>query len=302
MTNNKSNSNKNQKITQKSLFDINTKKGIKEIKKNAAQYTEVFEDENSDNGNKNNNSIYVDIKKEMEYQEIREMLKRIGINREFTNEQLDYIRDYAESLKDDDEDLSKSPQFIEDMAQLKQNIIKDSIITEVKASVTNELRIEFDSKFKELKKELAINYNNYIVKFKDNYVKEMEEKYENVHEKLNTNSNQNNAYNMLSTIVNPLGSIISGTIDTIGVNKSNKNIIHNNLKKNFDSYKLENNLKDLIFKYDIKKTELSETLGISRATLNNIIDNKMNVSLEIAYKISKIFGVSIDDIFIYNNK
>jgi DNA-binding XRE family transcriptional regulator len=228
--------NKNQKITQKTLFDINTEKGKEEIKKNALKYTEQWEDDD--------------------------------IN--------------------DDEDLSKDPQFIENMAQLKQDIMKDSIITEVKASVKNELRIEFDSKFKELKKELAMNYNNYIVKFKDNYVKEMEEKYENLHDEVSFTTSNN--------------SIQSPTlVELENIKIPNKNMIRSNLKIDFSKYNLKNRLDEFRFKYNITKTELSSALGVNRNTLNSII-NGGNISLETAYRVSKIFGVSIEEIFDYTNK
>jgi DNA-binding XRE family transcriptional regulator len=259
---------------------------------------------NNKNKRTNPNQVNID---DVQYQPLKErgISKTKKIHLDFTNvpdkpvKDIKHLNRYliknknikSELIDDDindDEDLSKDHQFIENMTQLKQDIMKDSIITEVKASVKNELRIEFDSKFKELKKELAINYNNYIVKFKDNYVKEMEEKYENSHEEVSFITSNNSLQSPT-----PVG---LGNIKT-----SNKNMIRSNLKIDFSKYNLKNRLDELRFKYNITKTELSSALGVNRNTLNSII-NGGNISLETAYRVSKIFGVSIEEIFDYTNK
>ena len=56
-------------------------------------------------------------------------------------------------------------------------------------------------------------------------------------------------------------------------------------------------LKEILDSKGIKQTWLSEKVNIHRGTLNNIIANKYNTSLEVAFKIANALNMRIDDVF-----
>jgi len=60
---------------------------------------------------------------------------------------------------------------------------------------------------------------------------------------------------------------------------------------------VKNKLKEILDERGIKQTWLADKVGLHRGTLNNIISNKYNTSLEIAFKIANILNMKIDDIF-----
>ena len=45
--------------------------------------------------------------------------------------------------------------------------------------------------------------------------------------------------------------------------------------------------------------ELAELIGVSRQTINAIERSKYSPSLEVAFRIARVFGTSIEDIFFY---
>lgn len=65
---------------------------------------------------------------------------------------------------------------------------------------------------------------------------------------------------------------------------------------------MKNKLKIYRAIHDLTQSQLAEKLGITRQTLIAIEKDKYNPSLELAFKISRFFGVYIEDIFLYNIK
>lgn len=57
------------------------------------------------------------------------------------------------------------------------------------------------------------------------------------------------------------------------------------------------NLKQILEQKGIKQVWLSEQVNIHRGTMNNIIANKYNTSLEVAFKISNTLNMRIDEVF-----
>ncbi|MEH6944101.1 helix-turn-helix transcriptional regulator [Bacillus sp. JJ722] len=51
--------------------------------------------------------------------------------------------------------------------------------------------------------------------------------------------------------------------------------------------------------FDWTQEQLSEKLGVSRQTIISIENGRYNPSLELAYKIAKLFQQSIEDVFIF---
>lgn len=58
-----------------------------------------------------------------------------------------------------------------------------------------------------------------------------------------------------------------------------------------------NNLKELRTKRNLKQREIAEALGITTSYYGMIELGKREPSLELALKISRYFGVKIEDIF-----
>lgn len=63
---------------------------------------------------------------------------------------------------------------------------------------------------------------------------------------------------------------------------------------------ISNNIKTLRFLAgEMTQQDLAEQLGVTRQTVAAIEQRKYSPSLEVAFKISKIFGKSLNDIFTY---
>lgn len=67
-----------------------------------------------------------------------------------------------------------------------------------------------------------------------------------------------------------------------------------------DSEKMKNKLKVYRAMKEITQEDLAQELGVTRQTIIAIEKDKYDPSLVLAFKISRFFNVSIEDIFIYN--
>lgn len=50
---------------------------------------------------------------------------------------------------------------------------------------------------------------------------------------------------------------------------------------------------------DMSQGELADRIGVTRQTVNAIEQGKYSPSLEVAFKIARVFGVSLEDVFRY---
>jgi len=64
---------------------------------------------------------------------------------------------------------------------------------------------------------------------------------------------------------------------------------------------MENKLKDLRQKRQVSQNALAEALLVSRQTINSIENGKFDPSLTLAIKLTKYFGLPLDEIFIYKD-
>jgi putative transcriptional regulator len=64
---------------------------------------------------------------------------------------------------------------------------------------------------------------------------------------------------------------------------------------------MKNELRVLRAKNDMTQAELAERLGVSRQTVNAIETEKYDPSLPLAFKISRVFGLPIEEIFFSQN-
>lgn len=62
---------------------------------------------------------------------------------------------------------------------------------------------------------------------------------------------------------------------------------------------LKNRIEELRKQHGITQEELASRLEVSRQTIGSLENGRYNPSIILAFKISKLFNVSIEDIFIY---
>ena len=62
---------------------------------------------------------------------------------------------------------------------------------------------------------------------------------------------------------------------------------------------MKNRLGEIRRKYGIKQEELAAALEVSRQTIGSLENGRYNPSILLAFKIARYFGLSIEEIFIY---
>lgn len=62
---------------------------------------------------------------------------------------------------------------------------------------------------------------------------------------------------------------------------------------------MKNYLEKLRKAQGIKQEELAAALQVSRQTIGSLENGRYNPSIQLAFKIARYFGMSIEDIFIY---
>ena len=65
---------------------------------------------------------------------------------------------------------------------------------------------------------------------------------------------------------------------------------------------MKNKVKELRKSKKLTQEELAELIGISRQAINAIEKEKFDPSLPTAFKMANLFKISIEDLFMYENK
>ena len=65
---------------------------------------------------------------------------------------------------------------------------------------------------------------------------------------------------------------------------------------------LKNRLEELRKERGINQEQLAEVLEVSRQTIGSLENGRYNPSIPLAFKISRYFGLPIEDIFIYEEE
>lgn len=65
---------------------------------------------------------------------------------------------------------------------------------------------------------------------------------------------------------------------------------------------MNNVIRELRVQYNMTQEQLAELVGVSRQSIIAIENQRYNPSLELAYKISKAFHRSIEDVFIFEKE
>ena len=62
---------------------------------------------------------------------------------------------------------------------------------------------------------------------------------------------------------------------------------------------MKNRLEQLRKQRNIRQEQLAEELGVSRQTIGSLENGRYNPSIMLAIKIARYFGMSVEEIFIY---
>ncbi|MCX6280864.1 MAG: helix-turn-helix transcriptional regulator [Bacteroidetes bacterium] len=65
---------------------------------------------------------------------------------------------------------------------------------------------------------------------------------------------------------------------------------------------MNNKIRELRLRLDITQDELARRVGVRRETIVFLEKNKYNPSLKLAFDISKVFGMSIEEVFIFGER
>ncbi len=65
---------------------------------------------------------------------------------------------------------------------------------------------------------------------------------------------------------------------------------------------MKNRLEEIRKQRGIKQEELATALEVSRQTIGSLENGRYNPSIILAFKIAKFFGMSIEEIFIYEEE
>ncbi|AIY04994.1 DNA-binding protein [Planococcus sp. PAMC 21323] len=65
---------------------------------------------------------------------------------------------------------------------------------------------------------------------------------------------------------------------------------------------MEHRIKELRSSFGYTQEQLSEKLSVSRQTIISIENGRYKPSLELAYKIAKLFQLTIEDVFIFEKE
>lgn len=60
---------------------------------------------------------------------------------------------------------------------------------------------------------------------------------------------------------------------------------------------IKNRIKEFRARYDMKQDDLAKAVGVRRETIGNLEKGRYNPSLVLAWKIAKVFHVTIEEIF-----
>lgn len=65
---------------------------------------------------------------------------------------------------------------------------------------------------------------------------------------------------------------------------------------------LKNHIEAIRKARDIRQEELAQVLGVSRQTISSLENGRYNPSILLAHKIARYFGMSIEEVFIFEEE
>ena len=65
---------------------------------------------------------------------------------------------------------------------------------------------------------------------------------------------------------------------------------------------MKNKIENIRKEHGILQDEMAKALGVSRQTISSLENGRYNPSIMLAYKIAKYFGMTIEDIFVFEEE
>ena len=65
---------------------------------------------------------------------------------------------------------------------------------------------------------------------------------------------------------------------------------------------MKNRLEEIRKERGIKQEELAQAMGVSRQTIGSLENGRYNPSITLAIKLARYFGMTVEDIFIYEEE
>lgn len=65
---------------------------------------------------------------------------------------------------------------------------------------------------------------------------------------------------------------------------------------------MKNRLEEIRKRRGIKQEELARALEVSRQTISSLEKGRYNPSIQLAFKLARYFGLTIEDIFLYEEE
>lgn len=65
---------------------------------------------------------------------------------------------------------------------------------------------------------------------------------------------------------------------------------------------MKNKIEAIRTERGIRQDELAKALGVSRQTISSLENGRYNPSILLAYKIAKLFGMSIEEVFCFEEE
>ena len=65
---------------------------------------------------------------------------------------------------------------------------------------------------------------------------------------------------------------------------------------------MKNRIEEIRKERGIRQDEFAKSMGVSRQTISSLENGRYNPSIMLAYKIAKYFGMSIEDVFIFEEE
>ena len=62
---------------------------------------------------------------------------------------------------------------------------------------------------------------------------------------------------------------------------------------------MKNRIEEIRKERGIRQDEFAKTLGVSRQTISSLENGRYNPSIQLAFKIARYFGMTIEEVFIY---
>ncbi len=63
---------------------------------------------------------------------------------------------------------------------------------------------------------------------------------------------------------------------------------------------MKNRIEEIRKEKGIRQDEMAKCLGVSRQTISSLENGRYNPSILLAYKIAKYFGLTIEDVFVFD--